>query len=71
MEQGNEYEESLMVELATFENRGIMIFLGGHQTTPFSVIKDMQVNEGVAYMRDYIFEKGALKEIHFDKVADL
>ena len=30
----------------------------------------MSVNEDSTYMRDYIFQKGVLKEIHFDKITD-
>ena len=28
----------------------------------------MTVNEDEVYMRDYVFEKGVLKELRFDKV---
>lgn len=66
----NGEEEALFLELSTFENRGIMIYLGNKKITPFGAVKNMQINEGVTYMRDYVFEKGMLKEVHFDKVAN-
>lgn len=64
-------EETLFMELSTYEDRGIMIFMGRKKSTPFSIVKDIQVNEDISYMRDYIFEEGVLKELHFDKVANL
>mgnify|MGYP000801318399 FL=1 len=42
----------------------------GHASDSQKVMETMSVNEDSTYMRDYIFQKGVLKEIHFDKITD-
>ena len=42
----------------------------GHASDSKKVMETMSVNEDSTYMRDYIFQKGVLKEIHFDKITD-
>lgn len=60
--------QKLYLELASLENRGITIWLEGYPSNSQSVASQLSVREGSAYMRDYIFDEGVLKEIHFDKV---
>jgi len=61
----------LYIELQTLEDRGIGIWMEGHVSSPRAVAEAVSVNEKSAYMRDYIFEKGVLQEIHFDKIKDI
>lgn len=60
--------QKLYLELASLENRGVIIWLEGYPSNSQSVASQLSVREGSAYMRDYIFDEGVLKEIHFDKV---
>lgn len=60
--------ENLFMELQSIENRGIMIFFEGDPCDSATAAERMTVNEDEVYMRDYVFEKGALKELRFDKV---
>ncbi len=62
--------ESLLIELSTIESRGIILFLEGIKSSPACVAKAVEVQEDSSYMRDYIFEKGVLTELHFDKVEN-
>ena len=52
------------------EERGVGIWMEGHASDSKKVMETMSVNEDSTYMRDYIFQKGVLKEIHFDKITD-
>lgn len=63
-----EHLEKLYLELSFLENRGITIWLEGSQSDPEHVAKELCVNEENSYMRDYVFDEGVLKEIHFDKI---
>lgn len=56
------------MELQSIENRGITIWLEGFVSDSHEVAKAMCVGDEVSYMRDYIFEEGALKELRFDKI---
>ena len=60
-------EVKLFMEL---EERGVGIWMEGHASDSKKVMETMSVNEDSTYMRDYIFQKGVLKEIHFDKITD-
>ena len=60
--------ENLFMELQSIENRGIMIFFEGAPCDSATAAERMTVNEDEVYMRDYVFEKGVLKELRFDKV---
>ena len=51
-----EKTEKLYMELSALENRGVTIWLEGTKSDS-------------TYMRDYVFEEGRLKEVHFDKVS--
>ena len=60
--------QQLYLELASLENRGITIWLEGVPSSSERVASRLSVHEGNSYMRDYIFDEGVLKEVHFDKV---
>ena len=51
--------QRLYLELTSLENRGITIWLEGAKSS---------LQEESTYMRDYIFDEGVLKEVHFDKI---
>lgn len=61
---------SLYIELQSIESRGITLFLEGSASNSERVCAALEVNEESTYMRDYIFDKGVLTELHFDKVTD-
>lgn len=63
-------KRSLYIELQSIESRGILLFLEGERSSSKKVAQALKVNENGAYMRDYIFDEGVLKELHFDKVND-
>lgn len=60
--------QQLYLELASLENRGITIWLEGSPSSSEDVASQLSVHDESSYMRDYIFDKGVLKEIHFDKI---
>lgn len=60
--------QSLYLELTSLEDRGITIWLDGSISNSRNVASRLCVNEENCYMRDYIFDEGVLKEVHFDKV---
>ena len=64
----NESMQSLYLELSSLEDRGITIWLEGCPSTSDNVASQLCENEHNTYMRDYIFDKGVLKEVHFDKI---
>lgn len=61
-------EENLFMELQSIENRGITIFFEGNPCDSVTAANIMTVNEEDVYMRDYVFDRGILKELRFDKV---
>ena len=61
-----EKTEKLYMELSALENRGVTIWLEG---TPSNSLNVLSIHEDTSYMRDYVFEEGRLKEVHFDKVS--
>lgn len=48
--------------------RGITIWLEGAKSSSQDVASQLCVQEESTYMRDYIFDEGVLKEVHFDKI---
>lgn len=66
----NENEKLLYLELHSFENQGITIWLEGAISDSKNVTNQISLNEENLYMRDYIFEEGRLKEIRFDKINE-
>lgn len=64
----HEHKQLLYMELMSLEDRGITIWLEGYPGTSESVATQVCAHEESAYMRDYIFDEGVLKEIHFDKI---
>lgn len=63
-----EHKNRLYLELTSLENRGITIWLDGYPSDSENVTSQLCINEDDAYMRDYIFDEGVLKEVHFDKI---
>lgn len=63
-----EYMNGLYLELSSLEDRGITIWLEGCPSNSENVTSQLCINEENTYMRDYIFDEGVLKEIHFDKI---
>lgn len=66
MEQ--EHLQRLYLELTSLEDRGITIWLEGVMSNSGDVTNQLCVQEESTYMRDYIFDEGVLKEVHFDRV---
>lgn len=63
-----EQMRKLYLELSSLEDRGITIWLKGEPSNSGHVAAELCINEENSYMRDYIFDEGVLKEIHFDKL---
>lgn len=61
--------QALWVELQNYERQGIAIWLEGSPSNPNEVTQAMYVRETNDYMRDYVFQKGALSEVHFDRIG--
>lgn len=60
--------QQLYLELESLENQGITIWLEGKPQSPEYVANQLHINDENSYMRDYIFDEGRLKEIHFNKI---
>ena len=67
----NNKKYQLYVELQSVADRGIVLYLEGHPSTPESVLTAMCVNEEGAYMRDYVFDEGVLRELRFDRLGNI
>lgn len=63
-------KKQLFIELKDIQGRGITIFLEGEKSTPETVSDILCVQEDSSYMRDYVYDEGVLKELHFDKVQN-
>ncbi len=66
----NERKMQLLVELQEIEKRGITLWMEGIRSNSHRITDTIFVNEEEAYMRDYIYEEGVLKELRFDKVKN-
>lgn len=64
----HKHMQRLYLELTSLENRGITIWLERYPSNSKTVTSQLCVNEESNYMRDYVFDEGVLKEIHFDRV---
>ncbi|MBQ8280368.1 MAG: hypothetical protein IJZ23_11040 [Roseburia sp.] len=62
--------KQLYMELSSLEDQGITIWLEGYPSTPAHVASQLNVHDENLYMRDYIFDEGRLKEVHFNKLED-
>ena len=60
--------QQLYMELSTLEDQGITIWLEGYPSNSMHVAGQLLVCDENSYMRDYIFDEGRLKEIHFNKI---
>lgn len=63
-------KKQLFIELTGIQGRGITIFLEGEKSTPERVVNLLCIQEDNSYMRDYVYDQGVLKELHFDKVRN-
>ncbi len=63
-------KEQLFIELKNIQGRGITIFLEGEKSTPENVSEHLCIQEECSYMRDYVYDEGVLRELHFDKVQN-
>ena len=61
--------QQLYLELASLENRGITIWLEGAPSSSEDVASQLSIHDESSYMRDYVFDEGVLKEVHFDKIT--
>ncbi len=61
---------NLFIELQSMEDCGVGIWMEGKASSPKAVAKALAVNEESAYMRDYVYEKGVLKRVEFDKIKN-
>lgn len=64
------YTHQLYLELATLEDQGITIWLEGNKSNSLSVANQINIYDENLYMRDYIFDEGRLKELHFNKIEN-
>lgn len=67
----NERRVELFVELQEIEKQGISLWLEGNMSNSVKIADAICVNEEEAYMRDYIYDEGVLKELRFDKVCNI
>lgn len=67
----NERKMQLFVELQEIEQKGIALWLEGIPSDSQGITNAIFVNEEEAYMRDYIYDEGVLKEVRFDRVCNL
>lgn len=63
-------KQQLFIELMGIQGRGITIFLEGEKSTPETIADLLCIQEDNSYMRDYVYDQGVLKELHFDKVRN-
>lgn len=64
-----DHMQQLYLELSTLEDRGITIWLEGYPSDSRHVTSQLNLQDENLYMRDYIFDEGRLKEVHFDKLT--
>lgn len=65
----SEQTKQLYMELSSLENRGVTIWLEGIPSDSRKVTDQLNIHDHNAYMRDYVFEEGRLKEVRFDKIV--
>lgn len=63
------HKSKLLVELQKIEKEGISLWMEGVPSNSMGITNEIFVNEEDAYMRDYIYDKGVLKELRFEKLA--
>ena len=66
----NEHMHQLYLELSSLENQGITIWLDGCPSDSDVVTSQLNIHDENLYMRDYIFDDGRLKEVHFNKIKN-
>ena len=54
---------------SALEHTGVTLWLEGTPSDSLNVSNQLSIHEDTSYMRDYVFEEGRLKEVHFDKVS--
>ena len=63
---GQDYKQEKILWLKKQKNS---IWLEGTPSNSLNVSNQLSIHEDTSYMRDYVFEEGRLKEVHFDKVS--
>lgn len=63
-------KRQLFVELQNIEKKGITLWLEGAPSDSGGITDAVFVNEDNAYMRDYVYDEGVLKELRFDKICN-
>ncbi len=66
----NEHMKNIFLELSELEHGGTTIWLEGRPSNSIMVTSQLIAHEDITYMRDYVFDEGVLKELHFDKIRD-
>ena len=68
-----ENRNQLYVELQSFADQGIVLFLDGSPITPEYVTHVLCAAEDACYMRDYVYDEteGVLKELRFDRLNEV
>ena len=64
-----EHMHRLYLELASLENQGSTIWLEGCPSDSEHVASQLNIHDENLYMRDYIFDEGRLKSVHFNKIS--
>ena len=59
----------LLVELQSYEDQGISLWLEGEPSSSEAVTGVMTVKEANQYMREYVIDDGVVSEIRFDRVT--
>lgn len=62
--------DQLFLELENIQEQGIAIYFEGEKSTPENVTDILCIQDESSYMRDYVYDEGVLKELHFDKVKN-
>ena len=71
MKRADEEYRRLFLELEEIERQGVLICMNRKPASPCQVADAHTIQEDVCYMRDYIMEGGIVKELHFDRLAEL
>lgn len=60
----------IISRLSNFVQKGVLLYIDGHLSTPEEVVECYCVNEDSVYMPDYVMsETGSLKELRYDKIS--
>lgn len=71
MTRADEEYRKLFQELEAYERCGVAICIDREPASPCQVAEAHTAHAAGAYMRDYIMEGGIVKELHFNRLAEL